>query len=653
MKMKLPVCIAFACLLSTSAISQTAYKEWDSKPALHKISTEYSNQSAVILEDSRVHEIKADEKNRLFISSYNKKLIRVNDDKGVELYNKIYVFVPDNSVLEEIKARSIQPDGRIIDLPQEKIFSVEEEGKQYKKFALEGLEKGSEIEYVVKIKKELSVFGIEVYQSNSTVENATFTLISPDYLDFTVKGYNGFKVGAVTLENKKRLITATSKDIIVIDEDKYATTVPHSQNVQYKLSYNHLKDSTVRLNTWNELANNVYNNYYTFNDKEQKAIESIYRQISIPSNATEELKIVTIEEYLKNNINTDQNAIGEDGDKLEKIVKNKVAGTFGFIRLFLGVLEMAGVKNQIVFSSKRNNYPIDTDFENYRLIDDPLIYFHATGNYLEPLNTSVRYPNVDPYSAGTLGLFLKNTSIGNFKTAIATFDTIQLQPYEKNSNNIYLKIMFNEALDSVILKSKQSMSGYTASAYRPIYSFLPKEKQDEITKDLIKNIAKGDNIKNIKVENSGMTDGSKNLNFNILGDITTASIIEKAGNKILVKMGEVIGSQVQMYQDKKRILPIVIQYPHALDREISFIIPTGYRIKNLDDINFNVTDKSATHPETMGFISSYSLKGAELLITIHEFYKATYYPVTHYDEFRKIINAASDFNKLTLILEKI
>jgi hypothetical protein len=439
----------------------------------------------------------------------------------------------------------------------------------------------------------------------------------------------------------------------LIEEDKYATTIPHNQNVQYKLSYNHLKDSTVRLNTWNELANNVYNNYNTFNEKELKAIESMYKQISFPANANEELKIVTIEDFLKNNINTDQNAIGEDGDKIEKIVKNKVAGTFGFIRLFLGVLEKAEIKNQIVFSSKRNNYPIDREFENYRLIDDPLIYFPSTDNFLEPLNVSVRYPHVDPYSAGTLGLFLKSTSIGNFKTAIASFDTIQLQPYEKNSNNINVRIRFNGDMDSLHLQSKQSMSGYTASSYRPIYAFLPKEKQDEVTRDIIKNIGNSEHIQNIKVENKGMTDGSKDLDLTIVGDITTASIIEKAGNKILIKIGEVIGSQVQMYQDKKRVLPIVIQFPHALDREITLVIPSGYRIKNLNDINFNVTDKSATHPETMGFISSHILQGEELKITVHEFYKSTYYPVEYYDEFRKVINAASDFNKVTLVLEKI
>ena len=63
----------------------------------------------------------------------------------------------------------------------------------------------------------------------------------------------------------------------------------------------------------------------------------------------------------------------------------------------------------------------------------------------------------------------------------------------------------------------------------------------------------------------------------------------------------------------------------------------------------NITDKSAT----MGFISTYTLNDAELLINIHEFYKEIYYPVDTFEEFRKVINASADFNKVVLVLEKI
>ncbi len=61
-----------------------------------------------------------------------------------------------------------------------------------------------------------------------------------------------------------------------------------------------------------------------------------------------------------------------------------------------------------------------------------------------------------------------------------------------------------------------------------------------------------------------------------------------------------------------------MEYPHVLDRDITFIIPAGYQVKNLSDLEMNITDKDAGK-ETMGFVSSYKLNGDELKIKVHEF----------------------------------
>ena len=103
-----------------------------------------------------------------------------------------------------------------------------------------------------------------------------------------------------------------------------------------------------------------------------------------------------------------------------------------------------------------------------------------------------------------------------------------------------------------------------------------------------------------------------------------------------------------MYQEKKRQLPVLIQYPHALDRVIVFTIPKGYQVKNPEDLNMHVTDAG----ETMGFISSYTSKDAELTVTLHEFYKQIAYPLYKFEDFRKVVNASADFNKIVLVLEK-
>jgi hypothetical protein len=106
-----------------------------------------------------------------------------------------------------------------------------------------------------------------------------------------------------------------------------------------------------------------------------------------------------------------------------------------------------------------------------------------------------------------------------------------------------------------------------------------------------------------------------------------------------------------MYQEKPRQLPISMEYPHTLDRLIEFEIPAGYDIKNPEDLNINIVE-SPTATSTMGFVSSYMLKGNSLLVRIHEYYKQPDYALEKFGVFQKVINAAADFNKVVLVLEK-
>ena len=53
----------------------------------------------------------------------------------------------------------------------------------------------------------------------------------------------------------------------------------------------------------------------------------------------------------------------------------------------------------------------------------------------------------------------------------------------------------------------------------------------------------------------------------------------------------------------------------------------------------------------MEFTSKFSLKGNKLTITCDEFYNIIRLPVEKYEAFRTVINAAADFNKITLIFK--
>ena len=624
---------------------------WVERPVLHLMPASFKQASAVYLMDSRTFQYKVEGKN-LLQYNYVYRLIKVTDDKGIEMFNKIYIPISRQIEISDIKARVITSNGKVIDVPAEKIKEEEEEGRLYKLFAMEGIDKGAEIEYSYIIKKTPTFFGSEIFQSKKVpYYQARLLIISPDYLQFSAKGNNGFKVLTDSIINGERLLAGYSENIIELDDEKYGLPDPYMQRADYKLSFNLSNNKNVELYTWKEAARKVYTNLTGITEKEKKAVSKFVDAANLPKGITEEKTIQVLEDYMKTTINADDKLVGEDTDDIEKIIKTANANNFGITRLFVAMLENKNIRYQAVFPSIRNQLPIDEDLANWNRLDEMLIYFPNTGKFIQPSAAILRYPFTEPYWAGTKGFFLKGTTIGDVKTAVGKFDSIPLEPFEQHAQNMEVSARLDASGDSVIVNCKQILKGYAAVSYRPIWAFLPKDKQEETIKEIIQNVAKSEHIENITTENTKLTDATDNKPLIINSTIYSAELLEKAGNKLLFKIGELIGSQVQMYQEKPRQLPAEMEYPHVLYRKIRFEIPAGYTAKNLADLNIDIQQTNEA-VVTMGFVSSYKLTGNTLDVEVLETYRNIKYLPSEFEVFKKVINAAADFNKVVLVLEK-
>ena len=144
-----------------------------------------------------------------------------------------------------------------------------------------------------------------------------------------------------------------------------------------------------------------------------------------------------------------------------------------------------------------------------------------------------------------------------------------------------------------------------------------------------------------------------NAPFTISATITGADMLEFAGNKILLKIGEIIGQQSELYSDKPRQKGIDVEYAHYYDRIITVEIPEGFKLDGLEALKKDVKVLDADGKPMAFFTSEYKIEGGKLIINIIESYNALELPIEKYSEFRSVINAASDFNKITLVLNKI
>lgn len=624
---------------------------WNEKPVLHKMPEKFKDASAVYLRDDRIYEYKFEGKNMVQYN-YVYKLVKVTDDKGIESFNKIYIPVYANTEVNDLKARVINSSGQVIDIPSNKIKDEVYEGNRYRFFAMEGIDKGSEIEFTYVTKKNPTYFGSETFQSETTpYERINVSLVVPKHLKFEAMGFNGLTVLSDSVIDDTRVIAAYSDNIPQLEDEKYGLTVPHKQRIDYKLSYNLSNNSPVKLNTWNEMARNIYRNLTTLTDKEKKAVTKFVNAANVPEGANEETTIELLEDHLKNKINIDEKLVSENAENIEAIIKSGNTNDFGASRLLIAMLEAKGVRYQVVFPSVRNQLPLVEELENWNRVDETLLYFPSTKKFLQPNAVTLRYPYIDAYWAATRGLFLKTTTIGEVTTAIAKFDTIPMIPFDQHAHNMEVTVKIDGTGDSLIIESKQILKGYGASAYRPIWSFLTADKQQETLKEIISSVAKSENIQNIKTENTSFTDFWDNKPLVISGTIHTAQLLDRAGNKLLFKVGELIGPQEQMYQEKPRQLPAEMQYPHVLYRKIKFQVPDGYTIKNLKDLNIDIQEKKG-NVMTLGFTSNYTLTGNDLTVEVMETYRDLRYPLSEFETFKKVINAAADFNKIVLVLEK-
>jgi hypothetical protein len=637
--------------LSVYGFAQTAYNkfQWKEKPVLHSINKQNQDAAAVFIADDRIIEY-GFEKNELFIYRTMHRIIHINNDKGIESFNKIYLPFNEGVEMLDVKARTILPGGTIIELDKNNIKDLKDEDGEYKIFALEGLTKGCEIEFYFTLKKYASFFGREMIAQGVPVMKSHFELIAPEHLVFETKSYNKLPASKDTVYGGKRYLVVEDADIKEAEEEQYSMFQANLKRVEYKLSYNKARNERERLFTWNELAKKAYDIYSTVSDKEYKKIKDLLGDVNLKPNAGAAEKIMAIENYLKKNFITRDDIPSEDADDMIKVIKNKIASEKAIIKLYAGLYKAADINYQIVLCGDRINFEVDRTFENWNNTDNFLLYFPATKKFLAPTQIEYRYPWIPPTWTSTNGLYCINTTIGNFSTAVAEVKNIPMESYDYSFLNMDMNVKLDKN-DILLIDVKQSYGGYAAPNYRAPFVFLPEGEQDKVLKEMIKFGTNSENILSHSFENKEIDQTEPYKPFVINASVRSTNLIERAGDKIIIKIGEVIGEQTQMYNAKERTTDISLAFPHALVRTIQLTIPDGYIVKNLSDLNFNERYKEKDKT-TLGFVCSYEQKGNILNIKVQEEYHNTNYPLQQFETFKKVINAAADFNKVVLILDK-
>lgn len=641
-------------IISLSSISDAAFAQqydsyqWETNRTLTSLTAEELSYPLYQILNAEKYQFAYDPENNNSLVCYitNHEIIRVNNDEALNKSNQIYIPMYNTIELIAIKARSITKDGRVINFDETNIKELEDDESGYKIFAIEGAEVGGEIEFYYTRKTYSSNFFTRPFQYNYPVRAYEFTLKCPENLEYDFKIYNlDAEVIKTDTTEEYNSYSFAAKNIPELHSESFGAYENSKMRLEGKLAYNSVSGSG-RLFTWSDAGKRVSDQITTLDKTEQKALEKFIKGLKLSGSPIESFK--KAEHQIKTNFFLEEDA-GDMGVALNYIIQNKYATSKGFTKLYVGILTYLNIKHEIVLTSDRMKRAFDPDFDTWNYLDEYLIYINETDQFLSPKDTPFRLGTVPTEYIETYGLFIRSEKIQEFTYPISRIGFIPAPSYKENFDNMDIDVSFSDGLDQNNINLTRSYKGYSAQYYKAATLFLEEERKKEMLDDVIKYLALDAEIE--KVEITALNNDYKNWNepFVVTGKFKTTSYIESAGDIILFKVGELIGAQSELYQEKERDTPIVNDFNRGYLRKIHLQIPEGYSIQNPDDIII----KEQVYDEELifNFESRYTINGQNLEIEIDEYYDRIYFPLEQFEPFRKVINAAADWNKIVLVMK--
>lgn len=573
-------------------------------------------------------------------------ITRVTNNESIQRHNRIYVSLRGVQELLDIKARAINKNGKVVLFDKKNLKEIKDEDSDnsYKIFAIEGVEADAEIEYFYRLRMERKVYETVYVQNQYPIRKFELQVTCPKALVYEFKAYHDTsRVHSDTL-NRRNRYNLTMEQIPGLPEEGFSSYNASRKRIEFKLAYN-FSSSSARLNTWVDAAKTFYRQLVMVESDDQKAIEKYAKTIGDNPSWALVKRIRNVEENIKRSISISSSS---QYRKVTDMLKFQQATEAGATRLLLLTYNQLGINPWLVITCNREIAHFDGSFDSWAYLDEYLIYFPETNGFLAPGEQVLRYPLIDPKYSAHDGLFIEPVTVGKVKSSIGKIRPIPQMPYNTDSDNLNINVKFTDDLESIQVNQKRSFVGLDAATLNQFYEQMNQEQRNKYVEELMKQ-----GFPDLKMSAWTVDNSPVDLlpGFVLNTTFTSDHFVERAGPRILFKAGELIGRQSELYSENERVTDVENTRNRGYDRIITIEIPAGYTLSNAELLKIHTEYKDGDKVP-FAFHSDYSIKGNILTITIEEFYKEIYAPQSRYEDFRKVVNAAADFNKVTLILEK-
>lgn len=613
----------------------------------------YQQEDQVIVFEKKFNEIVSVEGN-LMMDSWLHCRIYLNSDKAIEDNNKLYIPMSDDGKLFEHNLRLIYPDGRVrvIDVDQILEGVHTESQTRYSYYALEELEKGVEIEYLYKTRGSAYFFGYVNYiEDDCPLHSYYWEMVIPNYLRFSFNSYNGLK----NVEIEEVDDTRYRAKIRVVNVEKFkreplAYGKSNKQYFLYRLD-EHQSIGRKNINSFGSVSESLHEQIKVPDDRRLlRNLTKEFENINIKPSDDDRERAIKVEHYIKTNY-----AYIEKKNKnlryLGDILKSRSFDQFGALGFYHFMFDMAGLEPQVVSTCDRGRFKFDPDFECHLFLEKIFLRLRNLDLFVDPSDQMSRLSTMNPMFLGHKGLIIDQIKIQNSTTPIAKIETFTPTKSKDNLIETNINVFIEDEFDNVNIKVDKKLHGLNAKTFQGLFDFVQEDKMDEYYKYILQFYGEHAQLADCKFYNLGgeyIARKPVHFELNMAGD----PFLEYAGNKIIFKVGSLIGPQSQLYQEDgdSRKYDVGGIEPRRYEYEINIEIPEGYEVVGMEDLSIERDEKDDEYD--VYFVSRYEIIDDQISITIEENYDHSEYPVSFFSTYREVINAAADFNKVKLVFNQ-
>lgn len=517
--------------------------------------------------------------------------IKIFTEKGKKWGDVELEFDKDNSNIVALKARTILPDGSIVDFEGKPFEKTVEKASGYqflaKTFTMPGVKPGCIIEY--RYRRQYRPHFL--YDEHWTVTQELFTreahfsitpFIPHDYFDYYPLYFRLFHLPADDAPKMQRDGTYTMTVLNIPGVEDEPLMLPRRE-LEARVEFFHRDQDAPFSETtdqfWNRMGKKWNENLEHFINKKSALQKDLAQTVSADDPPEVKLEKIYARVQKIRDLSFEESRSQAEMKKeklkeetnVEDVLKNGYGYGTQIDYLFIGLARAAGFDATSVFIAPRNVDAFYPQMQDPTEIQDDIVWVNAGGKeyFLDPSSMDCPFPTLPWFETSTQGVRISKQGGQIVRTPdpkpsdAATVRTADLQIDDQGNATGIVSI---------------DWSGYRAVDYRVLFRKDDDAGRKKELQDLLQNqLAGGATITVAKIDN--WDDLSKPIH--VEATVKASGFATSMGHRLLVPSLLFHETTVKDFQAQKRSNAIYFTYPYEVSDTVTIHVPAGFSVESL------------------------------------------------------------------------